>query len=148
MLREEIQTRNPGGIRDQPVHAAGDEALMNRYHAASIPDLRMPLPDRNVPAVASFACGVLALLFSLIGYVVVCGSPIWLARVLAYSPAGSETATLLALAALLFGVFGIVERLWYPSAGGLLWSLGGLVASGLTLCTVLETFGELASHWS
>jgi hypothetical protein len=59
-----------------------------------------------------------------------------------------EGGMLLALAGLLFGVFGTVERLWYPSAGGLLWSLGGLATSGLALCVFLETFGELASHWS
>jgi hypothetical protein len=146
MPREEIQTTNPGGVRDQLARPASDEALMNSDCAPSIPDLRMPLPNRNVPAVASFACGLLALLFSLSGYVVECSRPLWLARVLAHSPVGSEAAVLLALAGLLLGGFGIVERLWYPSAGGLPWALSGLAINGLSLCVVLETLDEILAH--
>jgi hypothetical protein len=117
MARDEIQTTDPSGLSDQPVRMMRHEAPTNPESALAIPDLRMPLPDRNVPAVASFTCGLLAFLCSLIGYVVVCGGPVWLARVLAYTPAGSGVAVLLALAGLLLGVFGTVERLQEDCCG-------------------------------
>jgi hypothetical protein len=148
MPRDEIHGVNPGGIGKQVAPQAGSDLATERKCAPPIPDLRLPLPDRNVPAWLSFACGVVALLFAVIGYVTACDSPHWLARVLAFSPAGMEAGALLAVVAFLLGVFGAIESIWYPTAGGLPWALGGLATSGLALYTVLETFGELCSYWT
>lgn len=144
MAREEIQTANPGGVRDRP---AADKLRSNLDGAPPIPGLRVPPPDRNVPACLSFACGLFALLLAVGGFLTAGDSPRWLAGVLAYSPAGTETATLLAVAAFLLAIFGVVGAVCYSSARGLPWAVAGLTTSGLAICTVLLTWGELATKW-
>ena len=148
MSREDIRTANPGGVSNLPAPRTGDELATEGDCTPPIPDLQMPLPERNVPARLSFACGLLAVVFAVGGYLTACDSPQWLARVLAYCPLGTGAALLMAMAAFVLGVLGTVERVWYPTSGGLLWALGGLAMSALTVCAVLATLGESASHWS
>ena len=146
MSREDIQTANPGGVRNRPMRRAGDD-LPARYDDRPIPGLRLPLPRRNVFAVLSCVCGLLALVYAICMYSAVTYSPRWLASIREPVPFDVAIAALLVGAALLLAIVGIIRWFRYPTVRGLIWALGGIVAGGLAAWVNWVTLRLPNNHW-
>ena len=147
MSRDEIQTGNPGGVSNQPAQRPDEVRAANRNSGLPIPDLRMPLPRRNVPAVLSCVSGLLALVYAVCSYSAVTYSPRWLASILEPVPIDFGIAALLVGAALILGIVGIIRRFRYPTAGGLIWAFSGIILVGLALWMNWITLTLPENHW-
>lgn len=147
MFNEQIKPTNPGGVRKRATQQVGNELATESDSIPPIPDLWKRLPERNVPAILSCVCGLLALVYAVCMYSAVTYTPRWLAFALESCPFDVAIAGFLVAASFLLGIVGIIVRSRYPTVRGLVWALGGIVIGGLALWTDLVTLSLPNNRW-
>lgn len=138
MLRDEVQTGDPGGVRNRPGQS-GDHSSLEHLNSRNFRlDQLLMWPSSNVPCLLSCCGGACALLIL---------GGLWVASGIAPFPQPGSLDPIwfmascgIAIISYLLGVVGFFRAIFDKTGRGVLWAILGMATGMLTAMVACEAF--------